>query len=253
MQDQIAARRAQVPAGVTVYDAFPGLAQLHNVDRRHYPDLREPVFWDVFDRWKAFTCLTVERFYNIFKSVEYIARSGIPGDFAACGVFLGGSIFGAALFARHFSISDRRYYLFDTFEGFPTRTIETDLGGTTQDLSTIKVVNGSFRHIVERNLAATGLDPDRFVLVPGKVEETLKNGPQLGPLAYLRLDTDYFESTLVELQALYPKLSRGGVLIIDDYGHFEGCRRAVDLYFERSAQAPLLHRVDYTGRCAIKG
>jgi hypothetical protein len=75
----------------------------------------------------------------------------------------------------------------------------------------------------------------------------------LGPVAYLRLDTDYFTSTTIELEALYPKLSQGGVLIVDDYGHFEGVRAAVDAFFERSSQRPLLlQRVDYTGRSGVK-
>jgi hypothetical protein len=74
----------------------------------------------------------------------------------------------------------------------------------------------------------------------------------LNSIAYLRLDTDYFTSTMIELEVLYPKLSQGGVLIVDDYGHFEGVRAAVDAYFDSTAPKPLLHRVDYTGRSGVK-
>jgi len=70
--------------------------------------------------------------------------------------------------------------------------------------------------------------------------------------ALLRLDTDWYESTLHELEHLYPRLADGGVLIIDDYGHWEGARRAVDEYFSRHPPVPLLTRIDYTGRIAIK-
>ena len=87
--------------------------------------------------------------------------------------------------------------------------------------------------------------------VQGPVEETL---PKTAPdrLALLRLDTDWYESTRHELVHLYPRLVDGGVLIVDDYGHWEGCRRAVDEYFAAEADPVLLSRVDYTARIAIK-
>ncbi len=245
-------RRPPVPIETTTYDAFPSLAALHAVVREHYPDIREPFFWEVFERNKPYTCLSVERFYNIFKSIEYIAKSNIPGDIVECGVFLGGSIVGAAEIAEHFELSDRRFYLFDTFEGFPANTIERDMTGVDTDLSTLHVFNNNFRHIVERNILQSGLLASRFVLNQGLVEDTLREPLKLGSVAYLRLDTDYFTSTMIELEVLYPKLSKGGVLIVDDYGHFEGVRTAVDAFFERSSQAPLLHRIDYTGRTGVK-
>lgn len=244
--------RPPVPIDTTVYDAFPSLANLHAVVREHYPDLREPFFWDVFERNKPYTCLSVERFYNIFKSIEYIARAGIPGDIVECGVFLGGSIVGAAEIAEHFGLTDRRFYIFDTFEGFPIDTVEKDFGGVDTDLSALRVFNNNFRHVVERNIERSGISASRFVLMQGLVEDTLREPLDLDSVAYLRLDTDYFASTTIELEVLYPKLSQGGVLIVDDYGHFEGVRAAVDAFFEQSSQRPLLHRIDYTGRSGVK-
>ncbi|MGH6877751.1 MAG: TylF/MycF/NovP-related O-methyltransferase, partial [Rhizomicrobium sp.] len=119
------------------------------------------------------------------------------------------------------------------------------------DLSDLPVFNDHFRAVVEKNIENSGLDPKLFVLVEGRVEDTLP-GWQGKSLSYLRLDTDYFESTMVELEFLYPRLEHGGVLIIDDYGHFGGVRRAVDDFFSPHARKPLLQRVDYTGRCGIK-
>ena len=83
------------------------------------------------------------------------------------------------------------------------------------------------------------------------MEETI---PARAPddLALLRLDTDWYESTRHELEHLYPRLCDGGVLLLDDYGHWEGARRAVDEYFEAAGRAPLLARIDYTGRVAVK-
>ena len=85
----------------------------------------------------------------------------------------------------------------------------------------------------------------------GPVERTI---PEFAPksISLLRLDTDWYESTRHELLHLYPLLERGGVLIIDDYGHWEGARKAVDEYFRDASIRPLLNRIDYTGRIAIK-
>jgi hypothetical protein len=119
------------------------------------------------------------------------------------------------------------------------------------DLSELPILNSRFRHIVERGIADSGVDPGRFVLVEGMVEEVLPI-TEIGPISYLRLDTDYFDSTMIELEVLYPKIAAGGVLIIDDYGHFEGVRAATDLYCDRLERRPFLQRVDYTGRCGTK-
>jgi hypothetical protein len=99
---------------------------------------------------------------------------------------------------------------------------------------------------------ATGYPAERVHLVRGPVEETL---PAAAPerLALLRLDTDWYASTRHELEHLYPRLVDGGVLIVDDYGHWQGARQAVDEYFAGTAPPPLLHRIDYTARIGVKG
>src|SRR5690606_24776929 len=102
------------------------------------------------------------------------------------------------------------------------------------------------------NMVSTGYPMERCHFVEGKVEDTI---PATVPdrISLLRLDTDWYESTRHELEHLWPLLQPGGVLIIDDYGHFEGARKAVDEYFLDRSDAPLLNRIDYTGRIAIKG
>jgi hypothetical protein len=104
---------------------------------------------------------------------------------------------------------------------------------------------------VQANLRSTGYPPERIHYVVGKVEDTL---PQAAPerIAILRLDTDWYESTRHELEHLYPRLTAGGVLIIDDYGHWAGARRAVDEFLARTESAILLNRIDYTGRIGVK-
>lgn len=104
---------------------------------------------------------------------------------------------------------------------------------------------------VRANLAATGYPADRVRLVAGPVEDTL---PGAAPerIAVLRLDTDWYASTRHELHHLWPRLSSGGVCIVDDYGHWAGARRAVDEYLAAHRVDALMHRVDYTARLLVK-
>jgi hypothetical protein len=90
-----------------------------------------------------------------------------------------------------------------------------------------------------------------LVFVKGKVEHTLPY-PDINEIALLRLDTDWYESTKHELETLYDKLVSGGVLIIDDYGHWSGARKAVDEFIEKRNLKLFLNRIDYTARIAIK-
>jgi hypothetical protein len=104
---------------------------------------------------------------------------------------------------------------------------------------------------VQWTMAMSTFPNEQIRFVQGKVEETL---PQTRPesIALLRLDTDWYESTRCELEFLFPLLAPGGVLIVDDYGHWQGCRQAVDDYFAATGQLIHLARMDYTGRIGIK-
>ena len=101
------------------------------------------------------------------------------------------------------------------------------------------------------NVRTTGYPFDRFTFVEGDVAQTLRSQVP-DRIALLRLDTDWYESTRVGLEVLYPRLSVGGVCILDDYGHWQGARQAVDEYFERLGHRPYMHPIDYSGRVFIK-
>jgi O-methyltransferase len=103
---------------------------------------------------------------------------------------------------------------------------------------------------VQRALTTTGYPAERVHLVPGKVEDTIP-GAAPDEIALLRLDTDWYESTHHELVHLFPRLVGGGVLIIDDYGYWQGARKAVDEYFAEHDVPLLLNRIDATGRVAV--
>jgi hypothetical protein len=108
-----------------------------------------------------------------------------------------------------------------------------------------------YQFVIERLIRESGIDEERFVLVKGFVEDTLEV-TELPRLSYLRLDTDDYLSTKTELECLYPILSTGGVLMIDDYGYFLEARKAVDEYFAQKVAPVLLNRIDHSGRSGIK-
>src|SRR5262249_52452971 len=104
---------------------------------------------------------------------------------------------------------------------------------------------------VRRVMLGTGYDERKLVFVKGKVEDTVP-GQAPAQIALLRLDTDWYESTRHELAHLFPRPAPGGVLIIDDYGHWQGARKAADEYFEAQRIAILLNRIDFSARIAVK-
>jgi hypothetical protein len=215
------------------------------------------------ERVEPYTMTGVERICGLIEAVRYCVRAEVPGDLAECGVWRGGSVMAMILTLQDLGVSDRDIYLFDTFEGMtaPTEHDSSRYNPSAPELlQRVEQGDPSWAwlfhlemppfEVVRSTVLSTGYPADRVHFVKGPVEETL---PAQAPdrLALLRLDTDWYESTRHELVHLYPRLSPRGVLIVDDYGHWEGCRRAVDEYFE--AQAPvLLSAVDYTCRIAVK-
>lgn len=157
-------------------------------------------------------------------------------------------------------ISDRNIYLYDTFEGMtpPTEADKTFDGiAASTHLQHDAHRTGHYWCVagiedVRNNVFSTGYPGDRIQLVQGPVEETLPAQSPSDDIALLRLDTDWYQSTKHELIHLFPKLSPGGVLIVDDYGHWQGAKQAVDEYFAGLAETYYTHRIDYTGRLIIK-
>ncbi|MBD0254155.1 MAG: class I SAM-dependent methyltransferase [Cytophagales bacterium] len=223
------------------------------------PHELEPEFLALYARVKAFTMTSPERLYAAYKAARYITDNRVPGAVVECGVWRGGStmMMAHALLAQ--GSRDRDLYLYDTFEGMPEPTAkDLTLDGsnayqTWKENQTEQVNTWCYSPLeeVQQNLTGTGYPSGKIHFVKGKVEDTIP-ARLPGPIALLRLDTDWFESTYHELQHLYPLLSPKGVLIIDDYGHWQGAREAVDQYFAEHKVSMLLNRIDYTGRIGIK-
>jgi len=206
-----------------------------------------------------YTMTSVERQIELIQAARHVARSGLSGSIVECGVWRGGSMMAVAMALQQEGVSDRELYLFDTFEGMtaPTANDRTPDGVLAQvHLDRSRKGDGywCFADIetVRRNLVATRYPAERIHLVQGPVEKTLPGQVPSAPIALLRLDTDWFESTKHELEHLFPRLREGGILIIDDYGHWQGARKATDEFLARQEKKYYLHRIDYTGRLLVK-
>ena len=210
---------------------------------------------------KGYTMTSNERQVVLSRAVEYLVKNNIAGDIVECGVWKGGSMMLIAKRLLQLNNSNRKLFLFDTFEGM-SEPNEKDVSAI--DSSTAKellekenrsegdnVWCYSSLDEVKSNLRKINYPSDKLFYYKGKVEDTLPE-PSLGEIALLRLDTDFYESTKHELETLYDKVVPGGVLIIDDYGHWSGSQKAVDEFIEERNLTIFLNRIDYTGRLAIK-
>jgi O-methyltransferase len=228
---------APVRAIESVYDLVPDIDDNPLRGRSRFPELTDETFWTEYERAKPFSMLHVTGFWNLYQAVHHVARSGVAGDVVECGCLFGGcSIFLRRLLDQC-GLIDRHLHVFDTFDGFPEGSFdskggEIGIGPRFED----------FRSVVEENVAANSR-ADGVTFHQGMVENTLPTA-ELGRLSLVRLDTDFYASTRVELTVLYPRLSPGGVLIIDDYGVYDGARGATDQYLATLASPPFLVRVD---------
>lgn len=203
-----------------------------------------------------FTMTSPARLAALVKAVRHIVHGGIEGDIVECGVWRGGSMIAVAKTLLRFNHT-RTLHLFDTFEGMPPPTT-SDVQMDGRSAAELLESSGKDKDVwaiagleeVKRSVLATGYASHLVRFVQGKVEDTIpKHAPDR--IALLRLDTDWYESTKHELEHLWPRLAVGGVLIIDDYGHWQGARKAVDEYFS-NVPGPLLNVIDYTGRIGVK-
>jgi O-methyltransferase len=228
-------------------------------------ELADPADRAIVERTLPFTMTGSARLLALVDAVRHLVASGVPGAFAECGVWRGGSVLAMALTLIDAGDTARELWMYDTFEGM-TRPTQADVSVIDAPALTTWEEAQRAGHVpwpelfaadeiaedaVRQTVLASGYPAERVRLVRGPVEDTLPGqAPEL--LALLRLDTDWYESTRHELEHLWPRLSAGGVLIVDDYGHWQGARQAVDEYFAAHPPAPFLQRIDYTARLAVK-
>ena len=206
---------------------------------------------------RPYTMTSIEKLYAVIMAARYVTRHNIPGAVVECGVWRGGSMHAIARALDAAGAHDRDLYLFDTYEGMPApgpRDRRTDGRPAAELLAssdkTSRVWAYASLEDVQEGFRQVPYPQEKLHFVKGPVEQTI---PGMAPerIAILRLDTDWYESTAHELAHLYDRLIPGGVLLLDDYGWWQGSREAVDEFIARTGVRLYLARTG-SGRVAIK-
>lgn len=217
----------------------------------------EPEFLELYELCREQTMTSIERMYALYTATRYVIDNDIAGDFVECGVWRGGSVMLIAHTLLRLGVRDRTLWLYDTFTGMTPPSADDVQSMSGQPASAIlashrKSEDDPFWGIAPRAVVEANLPhypQTRFV--EGDVLETI---PTHAPdaVSLLRLDTDWYASTRHELEHLYPRVAKGGVVIVDDYGYWRGSKKATDELLAACNPTPLLHRIDYTGRMWVK-
>jgi O-methyltransferase len=216
-----------------------------------------------FELVKSYTGISKHRAFALMQAIRYIIENKIPGDFIEFGVAKGGSAMLMALTLKSLGVEDRDIYLYDLFGERPHYSewdVEIQSGKSVGDYYDLvdqgdkqAQRNWEFYSAEEviGNLRTTGYIESRMHLIKGDVCDTLTRSSHQ-QVALMRLDTDFYHSTKHELQTLYPKLVDRGVVVIDDYGHWQGARKATEEFLNGLPIRPLLFYIDSTARQFIK-
>jgi hypothetical protein len=202
-------------------------------------------------RAKRYTMTTPIRCRRLWDSCKQVLDQNVPGCFVECGVWKGGSSAIMALAIKNAG-QERHLHLFDSFEGLPEPTEKdgdyaaTYSGGRNQGkLATVNQCRAGLDEV--RNLMLDKIKvPEKLAhFHVGWFQNTIPvDASQIGPIALLRLDGDWYDSTKICLEHLYPLLSSGGIIILDDYYCWEGCRKATDEYCQKNNINCPIHRID---------
>lgn len=217
----------------------------------------------IFREVKSISATSLHRVDALVGAIRYLEAGDVPGAFVECGVWRGGSVVAMIRALQSLGSAERDIYLFDTFCGMSQLPgySEHDISFRGEKADDLFNSPGSEKkaeywsvslEMVRKTVMSTSYPPDKLHFIQGMVEETL---PQRAPheIALLRLDTDFYQSTKHEMVHLYPRLVKGGVLLVDDYGHWRGAKKAVDEYLAENNEASiLLNRIDYSGRIGVK-
>lgn len=217
-------------------------------------------FTEIFVKSKPYTRTNKEKMYEMYLAARYIVEGKVLGDIVECGVFKGGSAMVGALTLLREKDIERKFYLYDTYRGMPEpteRDIRLKRGHSIRPQWEENQRSGynawcyATLPEVKKNMYSTGYPKTNLIFIEGLVEDTI---PKMMPdkISLLRLDMDLYEPTKHVLPHLFPRLVRGGVLLLDDYGDFKGEKDAVDEYFRKNNIHMLLHRIDTSGRIGIK-
>lgn len=186
-----------------------------------------------------------ERIAGLHQALISVYENKVPGDFVECGVYKGGNVIIAKKFFDSVKETTKKFFAFDTFEGM-TPPGDNDPEKAHSTWQNKNACRANLDEVMKEFKKHDILD-NRVLFVVGDVCKTLKEDKIPKKISILRLDTDWYESTKIELEILYEKLTIGGYLIIDDYGHWSGCKKAVDEFFGLEFVNKNFTKLDYTG------
>ena len=192
----------------------------------------------------AETMIGLERLNNIQECMVDVLSRDIPGDFIETGVWRGGATIFMRAIIKVYDITDRNVWVADSFRGLPKPSNNKYKQDVEDHLWRYPQLRVSLKNVKE-NFLRYGLLDDQVKFLPGWFKETLPRAP-IVKLALLRLDGDMYQSTMDALQALYPKLSRGGYVIVDDYC-LPQCKEAVKDFRSQMKIKDSIRRVDWSG------
>jgi hypothetical protein len=194
---------------------------------------------------RGYTMIGLQRLDNLQHCINEVLTNAIPGDFMETGVWRGGATIFMRAVLKVDNIPDRRVWVADSFAGLPKPDIEKYPADKDDTFHQYRELVVSLDE-VKANFRRFDLLDEQVCFLPGWFRDTLPDAP-IDRLAVLRLDGDMYESTMEALVHLYPKVSRGGFIIIDDYGAVAGCRKAVDDYRLKQAVEEEVQWIDWTG------
>ena len=193
----------------------------------------------------AHTMIGLKRLENLAELTDRALKEKVPGDFIETGVWRGGAcaLMRGILKAR--GITNRKVYVADSFEGLPPPNEEeypADTGSRFHTRGQLSIT----QETVQKTFEKYDLLDDQVVFVKGWFKDTLHK-LDCGKFALIRLDGDMYESTIQAIEALYPKLSKGGFIIVDDYGSIKACKQAITDYREEHGITDEIHKIDFSG------
>lgn len=197
----------------------------------------------IIDKVKGFTLCRESKLISLIALANDLERRGIDGDFVECGTYKGG----AAAAIASILAKEKKVWVYDSFEGMP---VTTDLDGTEavkwvgECVASVEDVGEVFRK--------AGIDEGRLTIKKGWFENTFKD-PSAEKISFLHIDADWYESVNLSLATFYDRVVEGGLIVLDDFGHWEGCREAFYDFCQRRGIRPLLERFENDQAFWIKG
>jgi O-methyltransferase len=190
-----------------------------------------------------YTLIDLERISSLWNLIKDIGRREVKGDIVECGCYKGGS----SAILRLGMGSDRKLWIYDSFQGLP----EPQAQDGPEAKNYVGDCAAAVEHVMEV-LAATGASTEEYIIREGWFQNTFKQElPK--QVSLLHCDADWYESVSLVLETFYPLIPKGGTIILDDFGHWEGCRIAFYEFCEKYSERPLLERVGYTQAFWVKG